>query len=222
MPCPGIASKVTRGISIVLVVGLVLLAVVIGLTLLQSPVTVIKTNGILAENGFVKTRRAASACQSKEVLPAGTSAIRLALGAQNGPRVAVSARSGDRVLARGNRRAGWTGGTVTVPIRRLSHAAPNAAICFTVDRPIEALTIFGKPTPQTIALTAADGQKLFGRMAIEYLRPRSASWFSLLRPIARRMGLGHAWSGSWIALALLVVMASIAALSSWLVLRELG
>jgi zinc transporter ZupT len=35
------------------------------------------------------------------------------------------------------------------------------------------------------------------------------------------MGLGHAWGGSWIALALASAMAGAAAMMAWLAVREL-
>jgi hypothetical protein len=207
-------------VSIALVAGLTLLTLAIGITLLQSPMRVIGSNGVTPDSEIIGTRHAATACQGHEVIPAGTSAISLALAAEIGPKVAVAVTSAKRSLTHGVRNAGWTGGTVTVPIQRVSRKTSDAEICFTVGPPLEELVIFGRYTRGAAGLTAG-GQKLGGRMGVEYLRRESASWLSLAPSVARRMAFGRAWGGDWIAIVLLTAMLGSAALLSWLTLREL-
>jgi hypothetical protein len=210
-------------VRIALAVGLGLTAAAIGATLSGSPPSVAATNGISGETTIGTTRQSVSACQAGEVLPAGASAIRLAFVAEIGPPVTVTALSGKRVLAHGTRGAGWSGGVVTVPIRpRVSRTTPGVTVCFALGPTVEPLRISGENAPAALALSTPSGERLPGRMRVEYLRPGSASWASLLPSVARRMGLGHAWDGTWIVFALLGAMASGATLASWLVLRELG
>lgn len=62
--------------------GLTLVAIAAGLTLTRSPTTVIATNGVGEETEVANTTSSAKACQAGETLPAGTTAIRLALLAE--------------------------------------------------------------------------------------------------------------------------------------------
>jgi len=74
--------------------------------------------------------------------------------------------------------------------------------------------------PATAARTLA-GDRLPGRFTIEYMRPASASWWSSIETVARRLGLGHAPSGTWLAVFLLLAMGTVVATASWLAVREL-
>ncbi len=210
-----------RSVRIALAAGLTLTALATGLTLLQAPMAVIRTNGIPYAGEIARTRRGASACQAQEVVPSGTTAVRLTLAAELGPSVAVAAKSGARTIAHGIRGPGWTGASVTVPIQRVSHTTSAAEICFTLAHPAEVIAIFGEHTSRVNALVGPHGQRLPGRMGVEYLRPGDASWLSLEPAVARRMGFGHAWGGSWIVFALLGAMASGAGLLVRLALGEL-
>jgi hypothetical protein len=194
-----------------LVGGLTLVAIAVGLTLARSPTTVIATNGIAEEGEVAGTTNAAKACQTGETLPGGTTAIRFALIAEIGPRVAVTVTVGDSVVTHGARGAGWTSASVTVPVARIARTTPDAKVCFALSRPLEVVTMAGRKTSTALAATAGS-QKLTGRVAIEYLRQGSASWLSLIPTIARRMGTGHAWPGVWIVFVLLAGMASTVAL----------
>jgi hypothetical protein len=210
-----------RSVRIALAVGLTLLVLAIGVTLARTPMAVIATNGIPDAGEVARTRRGASACQSSEVVPAGTTAVRLTLAAELGPSLTVAAKSGARTITHGARGAGWTGSSVTVPVQRVSRTTSDAEVCFTLARPAEEIAIFGKHTSRANALVGPRGQGLPGRMGVEYLRPGSTSWLSLAPAIARRMGFGHAWGGTWIVFALLAAMASGAGLLMWLTLGEL-
>jgi hypothetical protein len=210
-----------RSVRIALAAGLALLAVAIGVTLRASPTTVLATNRIPDAGEVARTRKSTSACQAGELLPAGASAVRLTLAGEIGPAVAVAVKSGGHTLARGSRGDGWTGASVTIPISPVSHTTPGAVICFALGRPLGDIEIFGEHTVGAHALVGPRGEALPGRMGVEYLGPGRASWLSRLPAIARRMGFGHAWGGSWIVFALLVAMAGAAGLLAWLAHREL-
>jgi hypothetical protein len=206
-------------IALALAASLTTLALV--LTLQGAPMSVARTNGVPETGEGGKTKHSTSACQGSETVPAGTTAVRLTLAAEIGPRTTVTAKSGGRTIAHGVRGAGWTGATVTVPVQRVSDTTSNALICFAFARPLERVELFGKHTSATNGLVEASGQRLSGRLGVEYLRPGHASWLSLLPSIAQRIGLGHAWGGTWIVFALAAMMASAAALIAWTALREL-
>jgi hypothetical protein len=92
---------------------------------------------------------------------------------------------------------------------------------FTLGRPIEAVKIVGAHVPAAEGLVADGGERLGGRIRVEYLSPGRASWLSLAPSIARRMGFGHAWSGTWIVFALLAAMTSVTFLLAKVAVREL-
>jgi hypothetical protein len=206
-----------------LIVALGLLAVALAAVLSGSPPSVTRSPlplAELAELGNVSgpTRL----CQSGEVLPAGTTAVRLSLETLIGPPVALTASAGGRVLTSGRRAAGWSSGSVTIPVAPLARAHARVTICARVSRPREQLNVDGVAGPPGTAVHEAHGNALEGRMFVEYLRPGTSSWLSRARSVARRMGLGHALDGGWIAILAAALMATVAALLSWLVVRELA
>lgn len=210
-----------RRVTIALIVGLALLMLAIGLVLLSSPMVVARKNGTpVSEDRIATASRAVTYCQPDELLPAGTTAIRLALAANTGPRVSVAVRAGGRVLTGGMRGPGWTGRVVTVALSPLPSAVPNTTICASLRPRYESVTVFGESTSRTIA--AREGQHaLPGRMWIEYLRPGTRSWASLIPSTARRLGLGRALAGTWNALLVLELVAAMAVATSVLILKEL-
>lgn len=161
-----------------------------------------------------------SSCQGGESLPRGTSAIRLALEAAIGPSVEVEAFAGERPLTGGVRGSGWTGASVTVPVSPLGEAASNVTVCFALVHTRVPVSLLGMLTGRHGAARLG-GQPLRGRVAVEYLRAGHASWLSLALPVARRMGLGRAVAGTWIALLVLALMLVLAVTVCRLVVREL-
>jgi hypothetical protein len=207
--------------TVTLVAGLALVTIALAVTLSGSPVIVARANSIGEQKVIAETNSDVGACQAGEVLPIGTSAIRLALEAVIGPRVTVEALSGTRVLTSGSAGAGWTGGSVTVPVRPTSRTIPNVRVCFGLGSTNEYVSVIGQPTAPAVAATGREGNVLQGRIRIEYLRPDPKSWWSTAPAVARRMGLGHASAGTWIVLPLILVMGAIVAGASWLTIRNL-
>ncbi len=205
---------------IALAVGLAVIAAAFVVTLSHSPLTVARGDSATA-GGLVSTNQPARACQTEEALPQGTSAIRLALLAALGPRVTVQVLSGSRMLTQGAYPAGWSSGSVTVPVSPVARAAAPVKVCFAFGSMNGLVTLRGWRARPAVAASSNEGP-LPGRMGIEYLRPSHRSWWSFTAATIRRKGLGHAAGG--IANALLVVALAVAfvALSSWLVVKVLS
>jgi hypothetical protein len=220
-PAPkGLQKEIVRT-SIVLAVGLVLIAVVIGVTLGRSPSTLAGTNGAQTENVLAIAEGAVGACQAGETLPAGTSAIRLSLVAIVGARVAVRVLSGSSPLTSGVTGAGWAGSEVTVAVRPLARTVRDVKVCFGFSDLNGEVEVRGEHTHPSVAAVTGSGQHLRGRIRVEYVRAGHASWLSLLSSIARHMSLGRAASGIWIVFFALALALSVVALTSWGIVREL-
>jgi hypothetical protein len=160
-------------------------------------------------------------CQGNEVLPAGVSAIRVSLLAYYGATVRVTASSGPRVLAEGGRGGEWTGGSVTVPITPLKRTVSHVTLCIAVGLNSEPIFLLGDETPAREAAVATGEGRLGGRVGVEYLAAGRGSWWSRILPVARRMGLGHALSGTWVVLLIAALVGAVGLLAVRLTLREL-
>jgi hypothetical protein len=208
-----------RAVRITVVLGLALTTVALAVTLARAPLVIAGTNSIQSAVKLT-SGESITACQANEVLPRGTSAIRLSLEALIGPKVTVTVRAGTLTLARGARNAGWKAADVTVPVGRVRHTTPHVQVCFALAPSYTPVIVLGERTRQAVAASTAEGP-LPGRVSVEYMRQGDRSWLSLASSVAQRMGLGHAGSGAWIALLVAALAATVAALSVWLVLREL-
>jgi hypothetical protein len=206
------AQRLTR---FPLAAGLALIALAIAATLSSSPVVVAGANSIQARSEIAGTRGETRICQGNEVLPRDVTAIRLWMIANNGPRVSVEALAGGRVLTRGEREAGWgIDATVTIPVRSMSRAVQDATVCVTLGAAVEPVYLFGGPIGG-----AASKKGGTAEMRIEYLQASGGSWWSEIPTVARRIGLGRAPSGTWVALLALALMVAVVALTSWALLR---
>jgi hypothetical protein len=186
-------------VRIALVAGLALLAVAIAAVLSRPPLVVAGTDSTPHEAVIAVTGGAAHGCQVNETLPGGTTAMRLWVSVNIGPRVGVTVLSGSRVLTSGAREAGWTGEFVTVPVRRVPHTVSHAKVCLALGAALEKIGLLGASKAHRPAGGPA-------KMTIEYLRPGSGSWLSRASAVVRRMGLGRSPGGTWISLLPLVLM----------------
>ncbi len=199
---------------------LLLGAAAILITLSRSPIAIARVNTDAVEPAGTITQRT-SACQPGEVLPRGTSAVRLRVFAFLGPRVTLEALQDGRVIARGERAAGWTGGAVTVPIEPLATARAGVELCFTIFLDGDESNFLTGELEAGALAAHGRGWPPSSRLRVEYLRSAASSWWSLVPQVARRMGLGRAWAGTWGAVLVLVLMGGVTALCSVLTLREL-
>jgi Predicted membrane protein (DUF2142) len=206
-------------VQVALGVGLALIALAVVLVLSGSPPTVAGTNSVVIEGFLESVPGGASGCQPSGTVPGGTSAMRLSLDSNLGPKVRVEVLSGSQVITHGERGSGWgIADTVTVPVKRVAQTTPNTTTCLAIGPVVEPLKILGTGHSSTTNGRTGEG----GPFRIEYLHTGDKSWWSLLSSVAHHMGLGHAPSGTWIVFLLLAITIAIALLGSRLILRELG
>jgi hypothetical protein len=212
---------IDRRVKLTVGAGLLLAVAAIAIDLSQSPITVAAVN--TAQISYLgSTEQPIYACQSGESLPRETSAVRLRAFSFFGPRVRIDVLASGHVIAHGERGSGWTGGAVTIPLNRLSTARPQVKLCFTFFLNGDETTEFvGELTAEALAAHGPHAL-LPGRVRVEYMRPDRSSWWSLVPQVARRMGLGHAGSGTWSVLLAAALMIGLALVCSRVALRELG
>jgi hypothetical protein len=207
-------------VLIALAVGLALLAIAIVVVLARAPLAVVGSNGVPAKHGVAYIKGGSSGCQPVGSIPAGTSAIRMSASTNIGPSVTMKVLSGSQVVSQGKRQAGWgIDETVTVPIKRVARTIPNATICATFGPAVESIEVNGSVARTTEASGRETVTSVMFRF--EYLGRGHQSWWSLISGVARRMGFGHAPSGTWIVFLLLALTLAIVTLVSRLLLREL-
>jgi hypothetical protein len=207
-------------LKVVLGIGLVVGAVALGVTLSGSPIAVARVNTVTL-TALGEIRKPLAACQSGEVLPRGSTAIRLRVFSFAGPRVTVSVLEHGHLIAHGERGAGWTSGAVTVPIQPLPTAMSGVELCYAIyGNADEAEGLTGELTPRADAAFTRSGS-LPGRLRVEYMRPGRSSWWSLATAVAHRLGLGRAASGSWWAVLAIALMGCVVLLCSWQIMRGL-
>ena len=215
---PQSGTRTVISVRVALAVGLLLVAIALGVVLSRSPLTVAGTNSIPAGLATTGALGGKSRCQPDETLPRGTSAIRVSVVAIAGPRVTLQARSRALVITHGERGAGWgVAETTTVPVNHVLRTTPNTEICIAFGPALEPITIHGAVRTTTVG----GGTRAGVRFRVEYLRPGHTSWWSMASSVARRMGLGHSPTGTWIAWLIIALMITVAALASRLILREL-
>lgn len=192
------------------------IAVAVVLTLGRSPLVVAGTNSIPYEAVVGSTKGPAQTCQGGEVVPRGTTAVRMWLQANIKPLTRVTVFDGGRTLARGTQTGGWLGKVTTVPITPIGHTLRDARICFSIDRAVQAVNLLGGRAGQP-----RHGQAQ-SKMRIEYLRPSPQTWWSQIGSVAWQLGLGRAPEGGWAVALPLLLMAAATILVLVTLLRRLG
>jgi hypothetical protein len=211
-----------RSVRTALAAGLALIVAAGVLVLSQAPVKVLASNLTQLRTELAVSNSHSSACQGDERLARDTSAIRISLGAFTGPPVDVKVLFGGRVITAGQRGSGWDGQVVTIPVKPLSRSYSPVRICFAF--PLaggENVQLLGSRSAPAVAARAASGEALAGRVLIEDLGGGSSAWFALLPSVAKNMGFGRAWSGTWVVFLVAISMLAVTALASRLILREL-
>lgn len=206
-------------VAITMALGGALIMGVLLAILLQAPREVISTNNITVAQEVGLLGPHTTVCQADERLPASTAAVRVSLIAYIGPAVSVTVTREGRVVAGGHRNAGWVSSYLTLPLAPSPPAPIDATICLSRGGGAQLAGVLGNVTPRSVAATS-NGRPLSGRMRVEYLKRGERSWLSLAKHVARRLGLGHAPSGTWIVLPLALMMAMAVALAAWLLMRE--
>jgi hypothetical protein len=211
----------TRGYQVVITaaVGFVLItAALIGI-LVQAPDELKSSNSITVAQELSLFNRHTTVCQANERLPASTAALRMSLISYIGPAVSVTVSHEGQIVATGHHAAGWVSSSLTLPLRPQVATPIDVKICLTRDSGSLIVGLLGNVSRSAFPATI-NGRPLPGRMRTEYLSRGHRSWLSLAKHIARRLGLGHSPSGTWIVLPLAALMAIAATLGVWLLMRE--
>ncbi len=225
--------KVTSNVGVTVLLGFVLFAAVGAFSLTHAPPRLVRAGGPEPETTLTVTISNGVICQNDEVLPAGVSAIRLSTWVFFGARVHVIVYSGSHIVTQGRKGPDWTGTSVTVPVAPVDHATPNTRVCLAIGPNSERVAIRGNYTParQSAMIFKHGGPTpkrnpknelgIGGRMTIEYLASGRRTWWSRILEVARHMGLGRPFSGTWIALLIAALTAAAALLAVGLTTREL-
>jgi hypothetical protein len=209
-----------RAKLVVVSVGLAITAATLVVVLSESPPRVLATTSPATEEVAVSDVGYLAACQANETLPRGTTAIRISLAAFIGPPVKVTIVSHGHKIAAGGHESAWSGQDVTVPLREVSRTVPAVTVCFATVPLRDELIAYGRRTGKATAAYTSTGAALPGRVSIEYLGAGGTSWLSLITTVARHMGLGRGWSGTWVALLVAMLTLAASALAYALLLRE--
>lgn len=206
-------------IRLTIAIGLTLTALAVGVGLARSPLVRAGTDGTPLPTEIGATSVPTTICQGEETVPAGTTAIRVSLLSLLGPRVKLVARSGGQVVTTGQIGYGWTGAVVAIPVKRVVGTHRHTNICISLAKRQQLVNLRGANTKFSPAVT--EGKEVLpGRMRFDYLRPDNRSWLSLALPTARRIGL-NVGGGTGIVLIPLMLLLSVGALASWLLVRDL-
>ena len=194
-------------------------------TLTRSPPRVVgvgQPGGDVVNSTLVRAAIDFTVCQPDEALPAGVTGIRLALWAFYGARVNLRVYKGAQLLTAGSRGADWTSDSVTVPVRPVAHATSGVELCFGLGPNSQPISVLGVSSPinRSASIGAGDsptptsGRELLrGRKGVEYLAAGTGTWWSRIVTVARHIGLGRSYSGTWIALLVAALMAAAGALA---------
>jgi hypothetical protein len=220
-----------RSVKVTLAVGIAVVAGVVAFALTRSPPRVVAGSAHRTYAFLGKGNTDLGVCQAHETLPADVSAIRLSLWAFIGWDMHVVVYRGSRVLTAGKRGSNWTSESVTVPVSPLDHATSDATLCFTIAPNSEPAVLLGAEAPKQEAAvlfmhgkpspTSPGEGRLPGRIGVEYLSAGRGSWWSRISSIAAHVGLGRAFSGTWIAFFIAALVAAVGILAVRLTLREL-
>ncbi len=220
---PDAPGERRRRRAIALAVGLVLVAVCVAATLSGPAKGRLGTNDVPVDVRLPMPG-GAPVCQGGELVPAGTAAIRVALAGdpRTVPRLALTLSERGAVRAAGGADARWDGGSaVRVPLAHALRRDVAGTLCLTALAPGAGYLLRGALATASEAATAG-GQPLPARVHVEYLASGASSWWASAATIARRAGLGHAWSGASVPLlALLLTLCSIA-VGAWQLVRSDG
>jgi Predicted membrane protein (DUF2142) len=168
------------------------------------------TNGIWVQ-ATAEVAAGTAACQGREILPADTTAVRIAGTA--GPRPLLVLRQGGRVLARVAARTDARRQIVEASVPRTVRDRTGVQLCLVPHAKAE---LFVGPTPPRDGSLSIGGSPTEYSMAVDYLRPGRESWWSFAPTVAARIAPGHhgIW-GPWALVALVAASLALAARTLW-------
>lgn len=206
-----------------LAVAALVVASALAATLSHAEVRRTGTNHVIVEALIGTLSGTHEVCQRGERIPAGTETIRVSLVPGSEPdaevTLAVEANGGAAAVAtaRGHR---WDGNTALLTLSPRVTRDVVGRVCMTIRTPRQQeVGLFGRY--DDTAPSATDGrQTIGGRLRFDYLQAGSASWWAFASTVIDRLGLGHAWSGTSVALLAVLLMSTSIGLAAWLLVRS--
>ena len=202
-----------------LAVGALVVAIALVATLSRSETRASGSSPLVVTSVLDSVHGSHRICQGGELIPAGTAAVRASVLSEARPppsvRVELLREPGLTPLA-GGAAARWDG-TGLVPVQPPVRAETIGRVCLSVrGGPAD---VIGAPTEAAIGATDG-GASLKGRLHVDYALAGSSSWWSFAPTVVDRIGRGHAWSGSSVALAAALLLLASISLAAWLLVRE--
>jgi hypothetical protein len=124
---------------------------------------------------------------------------------------------GSTTVARGGGdTARWSGKSVLVPVRPVPTRTTTGRVCLRIsDASGHAETMFAGAQSDAGPTATYGDNELPIRLRLEYLMPTQRSWWAFAPTVAERIGFGHAWSGTSVALLAALLTATSIALAAW-------
>src|SRR3954468_3024622 len=192
---------------IVPVLALVLLAAAFARTMAHRAERLAGSNPVKLQQPALRVDGGSRLCQGV-IAPreAASAMFYVAPTGPKGPPLAMTLSGGRRTLASSQIAGGWTGGVVRFPFRPLDASDAKATI-YVRNRGSAPLAFAGLPVGAPTSATV-DGKPQQALVTIEFFRPGTSTWWSLLPTIAHRAGvlkgsLAGAWA-FWLAVALVL------------------
>ena len=218
------ARRRRRRRAVALAIGLVLLVIALAATLSHAAKRRTGTNELPVQAAFATAGPGDKICQNGERIPAGTGAIRVTLAGEGNvsPRLSVALSERGIAFASGSTGAGPDGaGWVRIPLAHPLRGDVAGSVCISVlpgGSPSAQYRLTGVLSGQSGG-AQVDGAPAPGRLRLEFLPAGDGSWWSFAPTVARRIGLGHAWSGPTVALLALALTLTSIAVGAWQVVR---
>jgi hypothetical protein len=166
-------------------------------------------------------------CQSREILPSGTSAIRVSLMSNGvpGPGVRTTVSRGGQRITSGRLAGGWKDASATIPVRSVERTVPDARVCFVIGASTTA-TLLGSTASLASTWTngppGVDDRPPGDRVRIDYMSGGEGSWWSYAATVLDRIGQPGAIRGAWAGLLALMFMLIGVGAVTVLLLRDLA
>jgi hypothetical protein len=210
----GKTARAERRALVCCVVALLVLAGGVGLVLSHSEQHRSGTNGVLPQAN-VLAGAGRTACQGRELLPAGTTAVQIA-GWSQAPPIVVLRRDG-RVLDRVQGVVDPGARVIQASIDRPERALDGVRVCLVLRAPTALARGFTPPGVGTVVV----GRPFPGNsLAISYLMAGTPSWWGFAATVAERISKGRV-SGGWVIWAAVSLVAASLLLTGRIVLRTL-
>jgi len=212
-----------RAVAVTLAGALVVVLAVLVLALSDRDVHLAGTNNVLDSYPVAELQAGDELCERFETVPGDAAAVRLSVApgpSGVGAPLSVRILGRKRVISHGQRPGGWTGESVEVPVREVSHTITRTRVCVT-NRGEAPLTLRGYGVePARLGFTLR-GDEVDQQIRLTYLRAEPESWWSLAGVVAHRFGLGRGeLFGGWIVFAWLAGLLGMGVAVVMLVLRK--